>query len=51
MKAVNFQPIHTILENVKLDGENVLEAVFTSGGGSGKIEIWKKKDESRTRAT
>jgi len=28
-----------------------LEAVFTSARGSGKLEAWKEKNESRTRAT
>ncbi len=29
----------------------LLEAVFTRVRGSGKIRVWKKKYESRTRAT
>jgi len=28
-----------------------LEAVFTRGRDSGKIDTWKKKDESRIQAT
>ena len=39
-------------DGIRVSGSNnKLEAVFTSIKSCGKIVIWKKKDESRTRAT